>query len=398
MHTDDSPRGWATVLGMALASICSYSTTIAALSVLSLAAASISGHPALATLPGALMLATSGLLTYRVSLAMQRHGRRALFIAGALAGIGGGLLCLLALFEKQFLLLFPGVMLLGAFLSSSGYYRFTAAENVAPGQVPRAIAMVLAASLIAALAGSHVTALAERLTGPVPYAGALAIMVLAPAAALLPIVLTPMRQAAKASAGAAAKVALPLREVMAVPAIRLGLGATITGQMCMALMMQSTPLSMQGHGFALHESAHVIQWHVIGMFGPALFSGEIVKRWGARTTIVAGLVLFAISAAIALTDQSRDGYFTGLVMLGVAWNLLFTSGSSILGAIAEPALKASAQGLNETLVSFGSAATTASAAAILIGLGWNAVALLCLVLIIPLTWLVLAGWRDLPGS
>jgi MFS family permease len=392
MNIFTEPKGWPTVFGMSLASICSYSTSVAALSYLSLAAAAISGHPAWATLPGALMLVTSGLLTFRISLAMQRFGRRRLFLGGALVGIIGGVLCLSALYLRMFPLLCVGTMLLGVFLSTAGYYRFAAAENVPTLQVPRAISLVLAASLIAALGAPFVTRLGNAILDPVPFAGALAVLVLAPLVAVLPILLTPLRAIdTTPPTSATLRVRPPFRlmEILRMPDIRLGLAASITGQMCMALMMQATPLAMQGCGFAAADSAQVIQWHVIGMFGPALISGEVVKRLGARTTVIAGLALFVVAASVALSSLSKPAFLISLIALGVGWNLLFTAGSSLLGAIDDPALKSSAQGFNETFVSLGSAATTASSAVILSLAGWNLVAVLALFLMLPLTALLM---------
>lgn len=377
--------GWLSVAGMSCASVCSYSTSVAALSFLSLAAAAVSHHPAWATLPGALMLLTSGLLTFRISLAMRRFGRRRLFLLGTASGITGGVLCLLALYLQQFALLLLGTSFLGAYLSTAGYYRFAAAENVAVAQVPRAISIVLAASLIAALGAPYVTELGAVLTGPIPFASGLAVLALAPALAVVPLLITPLRDTpAMPLASVSAAGDISFRAIWQQREIRFGLAASITGQMCMALMMQATPLSMQGCGFSTAESAHVIQWHVIGMFGPALVSGEVVRRLGVRLSVWMGLALLVLAAAVALSSISKAAFFISLFALGVGWNFLFTAGSSLLGAIAEPALKARAQGLNETCVSLGSAATTASAAVLVTGLGWQAVASLTLLLMIPL--------------
>jgi MFS family permease len=384
----DHKGGWASVSGMAVASVCSYSTSVAALSFLSLAAAVISGHPAWATLPGALMLLTSGLLTFRISLAMQRFGRRRLFLVGAISGILGGGLCLLALYRQEFALMLAGVVFLGVFLSTAGYYRFAAAENVDPAQVPRAISMVLAASLIAALAAPLVTGATASMAGPVPFAAELSILMLAPAAALIPLLLTPLRHVSVQQAVKRDGHASPV-SVWKYPSIRLGLAASITGQMCMALMMQATPLAMQGCGFSTADSAQVIQWHVIGMFGPALIAGEVVKRLGVRITIWTGLCLFMLAAVIAFSSLSKPAFFVSLFTLGVAWNLLFTAGSTLLGAIEEPALKARAQGLNETYISLGSAATTASAALLLAVFNWQTIAVIAAILLAPLILLAL---------
>jgi MFS family permease len=388
-----SHSNWFSVLGMAMASICAYTATITALSYISLAMAEISGHPAWGTFPTGLMLLTSGLLTFRVSLAMQKFGRRNLFIIGALCGVIGGLLCLAAVFWRMPALLFGGAVFLGGYLSSAGYYRFAAAERVAPEFAPRAISLVLTASLIAALAAPLTTAFGNSLLDPVSFGGAMLVLSLAPLSALIPILLTPLGSSAPVTQSKISNKSLPLAEVWANPQVRLGLVAAVTAQMTMSLLMQATPLAMQGCGFAPADSAHVIQWHVIGMFGPALFAGEIVRRFGARPTILAGLGLMIVSAITAIAGISFAHFAVSMVILGIGWNLLFTAGSSLLAGLDDNSIRARAQGLNETCVNFGSALTSASAAALLTGFGWVPIAGLGLILLVPLCAVLLRPSR-----
>ncbi len=383
-----SSSNWFSVLGMAMASVCAYTTTITALSYISLAMAEISGHPAWGTFPTGLMLLISGLLTFRVSLLMQKYGRRHLFMLGALCGFIGGLLCLAAVYWRAPALLFCGALFLGGYLSSAGYYRFAAAERVAPEMAPRAISLVLTASLFAALAAPLTTAFGNSLLDPIAFGGAMLVLALAPISALLPILITPLNAAAT-PATQHQKSAMPISEIWANPKVRLGLTAAVTGQMTMALLMQATPLAMQGCGFAPADSAHIIQWHVIGMFGPALFSGEIVRRFGARLTIVCGLILMILSALTAISGITFVHFAVSLIVLGLGWNLLFTAGSSLLAGLADTSVRARAQGLNETCVNFGSAFTSASAAALLTGLGWMPIAGIGLLLLVPLCWLII---------
>ncbi len=381
---------------MALASICAYTTSITALSYVSLAMAEISGHQAWGTFPTGLMLLTSGLLTFRISVMMQRYGRKVLFVGGAVSGMIGGLLCLAAAYWRLPALLFGGALFLGGYLSTAGYYRFAAAERVAAAFAPRAISLVLTASLVAALAAPLLTAFGNKHMDPVSFAGAMLVLCLAPLAALLPIALAPAGTAPPVSpispsgtSREASGSSISLAALSAHPDVRLGIVAAVTAQMAMSLLMQATPLAMKGCGFTPADSAHIIQWHVIGMFGPALFSGEIVRRLGPRTTIHIGLGLMIIAAAAALSGISFAHFAFSLVVLGLGWNFLFTAGSSLLAGLERSALRARAQGLNETCVNFGSAATSASAAALLAGFGWVTIASAGLVLLLPLSFVLL---------
>lgn len=61
---------------------------------------------------------------------MQRRGRRAGFLIGALAGVLGGLISALSLWLDSFTLLCIGALPIGAYQASAMYYRFAALEAV----------------------------------------------------------------------------------------------------------------------------------------------------------------------------------------------------------------------------------------------------------------------------
>ena len=64
----------------------------------------------------------------------------------------------------------------------------------------------------------------------------------------------------------------------------------------MAIIMTATPLHMHlVNKFTLFETSIVIQLHVIGMFLPSLFSGDLIKRFGNTNIIYAGVVILFLS-------------------------------------------------------------------------------------------------------
>ncbi len=45
----------------------------------------------------------------------------------------------------------------------------------------------------------------------------------------------------------------------------------------MNLMMTSTPLAMRAHDHHFNDAAFVLEWHVIGMYGPSFFTGSLIQ-------------------------------------------------------------------------------------------------------------------------
>src|SRR5688500_4203424 len=75
----------------------------------------IAPDPSLATLPAALLMVASILLSQPISLLMQRFGRRAGFSLGALAGALGGVICVVGIFRADFNIFCLGNVVLGAY-------------------------------------------------------------------------------------------------------------------------------------------------------------------------------------------------------------------------------------------------------------------------------------------
>jgi MFS family permease len=375
---------------MALANLFAFMVTMTNIATVSLAAAQLA-PASLATLPVAVMTIATALAAMPLSQAMQRHGRRRLFIVAALIGSLGAGLMLFALYERLFGVLVLGAALLGVYVASAGFYRYAAAEAVEPEAAPRAISWVLAAGMAAALITPAADAFANRALEPVTFAGAFLVMVLAPLLALIPLSVTPLAPCCAANEGArpmSRRQAWQL--VKADPVLLLGVLGAASAAVVMTLLMNATPLAMQGCGFSPGQSAGVVQVHVVAMFAPAFLTGEIISRLGLPRTIAAGLLLLAAAAVVAVSGLSLGHFGASLVLLGLGWNLLFTAGTTLVAQASTPETRAGIQGLNETLVFGAGALAAASAGPLLSFAGWPVVSALGLALLAPTAAL---AWR-----
>jgi MFS family permease len=158
--------------------------------------------------------------------------------------------------------------------------------------------------------------------------------------------------------------------------------------------MTATPISMHVHdGHSDAQTAWVIQSHLLGMYAPSLFTGALVARIGTRAGMAAGLALLATCVAIDASGRALMHYWWGLVLLGVGWNLLFVSGTTLLTTAYRPAERFRAQGLNEFAVFGTQALASLLAGPAIHSLGWASLNLATLPLIAALA-LALWAWPE----
>jgi MFS family permease len=170
------------------------------------------------------------------------------------------------------------------------------------------------------------------------------------------------------------------------PVFIVALLSACIGYAVMSFIMTSTPLSMhQLQGHSLADSKWVIQSHMAAMFLPSLFSGFLLKRFGPSYLMITGSILYLLVAVVALSGQAVIHYWWALLILGVGWNLLFLSGTTLLPSAYEHNERFKAQAINDFTVFSLQALASLSAGWVLISYGWNTTILIC----IPLTLVVL---------
>ena len=113
--------------------------------------------PSYATLPLSLQFLTIAITLIPVSLLMGKIGRRPMFLIGAMAAFVGCLIIAYSIFYKVFFLFIVGSILLGFSQANQQFYRYAAADDVSIKLKSKAISLVLAGGLIAAILGPEVS-------------------------------------------------------------------------------------------------------------------------------------------------------------------------------------------------------------------------------------------------
>lgn len=357
------------VLSLATAQVLFQTVAVLVVTVGGLAGRRLAPDPSLATLPVAMQVTGTALTTLPASLLMSRRGRRTGFLVGATCGALGGALATLAMIRQSFLLLCAGAMLMGAYQAFAQFYRFAAAESATPEHRGRAISLVLAGGVVAAVAGPRLASATSALVPEAHYAGAFATVVVLALVAVALLAVAPLP--AVVAASATQEPARPLREIARQPKFVAALASAAAAYAVMVLVMTATPLSMHAHQHGVGDAATVIQWHVIGMFVPSFFTGWLLARFRVTSIMLTGAALLAAEVAVVSSGIRVAEYLTGLVLLGLGWNFMFVGGSTLLMETYRPSERGAAQGLNDFLVVAVSVASSFSAGVLLERLGWR---------------------------
>jgi MFS family permease len=326
--------------------------------------------PRWATLPVTLYVLGSALSTLPISLWMQRRGRRAGFALGCAVAVAAALLTAAGAATGSFAALCAGTLLFGVYNASGQYFRFAAADLVEAPRRAAALSFVLAGGLVGAFLGPALSratldAAGTRFLGTYLALVALAVLVFAITRRIpLPDPPAPAKDAAPAPRARFADLATR-------PGFWLAVVASSLGWATMNLLMTATPLAMQACGYPFADAAWVLQWHMVGMYLPMLFTARIIGRIGARATIGCGALGVAACCAIALHGDSVAHFTIALAVLGVGWALLFAGGSTLLTTQYAPHERGLAQGAHDALM-FGAMTFSSLGAGLLrAGDGWT---------------------------
>ena len=178
----------------------------------------------------------------------------------------------------------------------------------------------------------------------------------------------------------------------------LAVAGGVIGYGVMVLLMSVTPKAMEMCGLSFAEATHVIQWHVLGMYVPAFFTGHLIKRYGAQRIMLIGGLLNIVCLAIATVDIAFENFLVSLLVLGVGWNFLYTGATTLLTETYTLAERAKTQALNEFLV-FGFVATATFFSGVTLHVyGWQNLAIgvlpLLLIVLAATIWLMLLSQRE----
>lgn len=317
------------------------------ISVIGLIGKQIAPSQSMITLPVALQFLGLMAATIPASLISGKLGRKRGFSIGNIVGISGASLATFALSTQHFYLFCFATFLLGIGIGFGTLYRFAAIEVCSEDARHRAISISMAGGVLAAVLGPNLAVMSQQWSQDGLYIGAFASLI---GLNVLALIILQTVQFPKFNLTTQQVQPDPVRTMIKAPNFVGAVFAAMVSYAVMNILMTATPLAMIGCGFDFTKAAGVIEWHVLGMFVPAFFTGGLIEKFGAKRMILAGAVLFLLCIAINIHGESIWHFRSALVLLGVGWNFMFIAATGLFSQSYQAKNKSKAQALNEFVV------------------------------------------------
>lgn len=344
------------------------SISVLIMTIGALAGAILTTDPSLVTVPISMASLGTVLAMFPASLWMAQAGRKRGFITGTLLGIVAAIISVAAMIQHSFMLLCFGMFLLGIYQAFAQFFRFAAGEVALPAFRSRAISLVLAGGVIAALLGPFLASFGSTLFS-VPYVGSFLFMGILASLGLL--LLTRLDIPTQTSGISAPVLSRPWKKIVFQPAYLVALFSGASGFGIMVLGLTATPIAMKHYGFDLSQIALVIQLHILGRFVPSFFTGKLIDRFGVINIMLAGIILLVAYIALVFTGVTWGFFAAALILMGIGWNFLYIGGTSLLATTYSAGEKGVAQAANDMSVFIFSLLCSLGAGPLLNTFGWK---------------------------
>ena len=308
----------------------------------------ISPIKSLSTLPMSISVVGIAIGAIIASKAMDLYGRKLGFIGASLINSLVSILAAISIFYQNFYFFCFANFFLGIGMAFTHQYRFAAAESVEKEKAPKAISIILFGGIISAFLGPSLANYSKNLISENLYVGSYVALALL---TFIPTILFLFYESKFRTASNLNYRGRSYLELISQPRYIQAVTASAFGYAIMTFLMTATPISMHVmEDISLSKTGIVIQFHVASMFLPSLITGYLIKKYGHSNIIYAGLFLYTLTILTSVFEQSFSNYMIALIFLGLGWNFLFISGTSLLVLTYKEEEKYKAQGLNDFVV------------------------------------------------
>lgn len=370
-----------------LAQSINLTTAVMSVTMAALVGGSLAPEPWLSTVPYGFQFLFVMLFTLPASRLMAAIGRKKSFLLASLPLAASGVVGYWAIELKQFSWLVASHALLGIYIAFANFNRFAATDGLGSMLKPRAISLVVAGGVIAAVTGPLlIRSLKTSSFGPEFAACYAAFTLLALVSFILNLCIKevqPAQQAARKKTNRGQALGLVLHN----KTLAIAICIAAIGYGIMNLLMIQASMHMSHLHVHFSDISTAIQWHVLAMFAPSFFTGILIQKFGLKTIAITGILLLLVSSLVNIVGHSYTMLTLSLLILGLGWNFTYVGGSALLTESLEGKPQfLEVQGLNDLGVSICATLGAFAPAFLFSFAGWSGTnilsAIICLALLI----------------
>jgi MFS family permease len=320
----------------------------------------ITGNATLSGLPATINFFVSAISAYWFGRLMAARGRRIGLALGCAIGAVGAVLAAWMALNQNFYGFLLGGSLVGVCNGVMSQSRYAAGEMVSKAVRGRVMGSLLTGSVLGTVLSYAITPLFHNLAQdlklpPIEFGWYLGGAFLALASLLIWVFLRPDPKALAVTEDGLGLTSdqvssVPIRPwslLLRNPGIRLAMISLMFAQGLMVMLMVLTPLHAKHLGL---EPTILVTEHIIGMFGFAWLTGQLVDAWGRRTVVMLGATQMILAGFVAYFATRTLELGFSMFVVGLGWNFLNVAGSTLLTDHLEPHERARIQGGAELTV------------------------------------------------
>jgi len=363
---------------LALGQVFGFTANIITVFLSGIVGSQITSIKFLSTLPTALAVVGTAIFTILAAKIMSKIGRRLGFIFGALVSSATCLLAVFAIIEQNFILFCISHLILGLGIAFAHQYRFAAAESVEKEKVPKAISTLMLAGIVSSFLGITLANFTKNIIPDHLYVGSYLLLSAFTFMPAIFFIFYKNNEEAKIDFNNKYN-GRRLFEIIFQPRFLQAIIAAAFAYATMSFLMTATPLSMHVmEKMSLESTGLVLQFHLVAMFLPSLITGHLIKKFGHSNIIYVGVLFYSVTIVLSLFEQTFTNYMAALIFLGLGWNFLFISGTSLVVLTYKEEEKFRVQGINDLIV-FSTMALASLSAGVLLSLtSWKTMNFICI--------------------
>ena len=331
----------------------------------------MASDPSLATLPITLMILGVAAGSIPAAMLAKNKGRKFAVYTGLSCSLIATIIAMFSAKLALFELFCFASMLIGVGGAFTQQLRFAAIESsLNKEDVPKILSILMLSGVFAAFLGPEVAVVGKDwLNSPHGYAGSFLLLT-----ALIICSMLMMLAFKNPPVNESETVGEPrdLKTIAKQPIFLIAICTATIGFALMSYLMTATPISMhhmQGH--SLQETKWVIQSHIAAMYIPSLFTPWLVKYLKLKGLMLIGTLIYAVVALIAFSGHEVMHYWWALILLGIGWNFLFLTGTSLLPKSYHASERHKVQATNDFVLFGFQAIASLLAGWVLFNAGWH---------------------------